>query len=439
MDITQPSMVETNFIEATEIFGMATCPLDCKYCYIPKTNQMKEIHNELLNAFKTENLLLPKSIKILSIWGTEPFLILDNISDEILSYLKKNYNNLEEISFSTSFILSIVPLERFVQRLKKYNLKLDLQISLDGPPFITDENRGKGITDKILNNYWDFLDYLENTDPPEIKIHFKPTLTLENLKSLLDKDNISQYSQFFSDIQDKVKSYSIPEQVRIFTSPMPTIAVPGNYSSSDGRLFAEFLELLHKCNMLTTYDFRLARTFKYVNEFFSKPRQMTCSGGDSNLGFDPRTLKYHICHRTFFLDDERYVKSVLNMDKYKNWDVSVIEKNSLENLTKNYMVKKHDFPKFLYVMRGYHDFFSFRLSSTISLIYELAYAGQISSQFLLPEFAFLFAMFLQVSASCPVEDILLNGSPHIFPLSLIRMYGNGAFQELLRFYFENRR
>jgi len=427
--------VEYPFIRACEIFSSAVCPLSCKYCYIPKTKEMQSIHEELLEKLTDQDLLLPKYTETLGIWGTEPLLILDYLDENFLSSLKKNHKHIKEVSFSTSLILPITPLKNFIGRLNDFDIKLDLQISIDGPPSVTDVNRGEGITAQILKNLWDLLSFIEDNHVPEMTITFKSTLTPENLRYLNSEDNVKDYLDFFNDIQEKAKSFSIPDHVRIFLGASPTIMVPGNYTSEDGKLFCKFIKILHSLDGHTSYDFRLERAIRFLKEFFYKPHQMTCSGGDSNIGYDPRTKRYHLCHRTFFLDDKRYIKSILDMDKYKNWDVSLLETNSLDNIAKNFIVPESGLSKFLYVTRSYHDFPSLRLSITMSLIYELALAGQISSDFLKPELCFIFAIFLQTALSCPMESILVNGSIHTPSISLIRMFGNGAFQEILRYHY----
>ncbi|GAI99331.1 unnamed protein product [marine sediment metagenome] len=63
---------------------------------------------------------------------------------------------------------------------------------------------------------------------------------------------------------------------------------------------------------------------------------------------------------------------------------------------------------------------------------ELALAGQAGHQYLENgELSTLFALFVTTGLSCPIENILNTGSIHLTPLSLLRMFGNGGFRELL--------
>ncbi|GAI93613.1 unnamed protein product, partial [marine sediment metagenome] len=43
----------------------------------------------------------------------------------------------------------------------------------------------------------------------------------------------------------------------------------------------------------------------------------------------------------------------------------------------------------------------------------------------------LFGLFVSTGLSCPIENMLNTGSIHLTPLSLLKMFGNGAFQELI--------
>ena len=69
----------------------------------------------------------------------------------------------------------------------------------------------------------------------------------------------------------------------------PTLVVPGKYTSSDGKLFAEYVKTIHNHGERTVYTFRIDRVFKYWYDLY-KRRMFSCSGGDSNLGLDSKLL-----------------------------------------------------------------------------------------------------------------------------------------------------
>lgn len=67
-----------------------------------------------------------------------------------------------------------------------------------------------------------------------------------------------------------------------------------------------------------------------------------------------------------------------------------------------------------------------------AMVTELALAGQADHRYLdSDELRTLFALFINTGLGCPLENILNTGSIHLTLLSMLRMFGNGAFQELL--------
>ena len=67
------------------------------------------------------------------------------------------------------------------------------------------------------------------------------------------------------------------------------------------------------------------------------------------------------------------------------------------------------------------------------MLIELALAGQADPIYLESEIMReLFALFINVSISCPMENLLNTGSVHLQVVSLLRLFANGAFQEILK-------
>jgi len=64
---------------------------------------------------------------------------------------------------------------------------------------------------------------------------------------------------------------------------------------------------------------------------------------------------------------------------------------------------------------------------------ELARAGQVDPCYLeSQQLLKLFALFINVGLSCPMENLLNVGSIHIHLVSILRMFGNGGFQEIVK-------
>jgi sulfatase maturation enzyme AslB (radical SAM superfamily)/glycosyltransferase involved in cell wall biosynthesis len=421
--------------EAAEILTTGYCPLNCRYCYIPKTSMMKDLHQEIIRRLKDNSYLdnLEKiagnKIHYLGLWGTEPALTLDILKDK-LPEVHRRFRELKVISFSTSMMFP-ESIRNFAKALSKYDIKLNVQVSLDGPAFIVDENRFKGASKKIPQNFFRLVSDLQNTSS-KINFCWKSTFTLENIREMSSNSKINEFFSYFEKLNKKFREINKNPNINLDEeSYSPTLAVPGKYTSEDGKKFAIFLKKFHQKNHHTTYTWRLLRIVEFQNELSSRRSMFTCSGGDSQIGVGER---YHICHRTFYLNNERYVKSVLEQSKIENWDVSLFKKGSIDLLKKWYIPKigdKKEEIRFRYVMRNYHDFWRFQMAYVKAMMTELALVGQAENRFLKDDnYLTLFALFVNTGFSCPVEAILNTGCIHLTPISILRILGNGAFQEI---------
>jgi len=412
-------------MESLEILTTAWCPFSCKYCYIPKTPMMTKMHNELVNNLN--DLIKEASrlnVKYIGFWGTEPTLTLDKINIEDL--LKNP--NLETISFSTSMMYNPQAIKDFILRVAPRNVKVRIQVSLDGPSFITDKNRMKGASEKIPNNLQDLINSLQNSElgKTAVEVRFKATLTIDNLKEMnADPFLIDEYVKYFTNIENDLIASNKNRNIMIARGTYcPTMMVPGKYTSSDGKVFSEFIRNCYEHNLKTAYHYRLRRVYDFAYELHKK-RMFTCSGGDSNFGFDG---SFHICHRSFYLNKREYIESVLSSD-VENWDVSHFRRGNIE-LVNRYICR--DPLRMKYVLRGHHDFWKLDVSMVISKLKELLAVGQISPAYSDEKLALKFAVFTQCGLDCPMESLLNCGSIHIVPVSLVRLFCNGAFEELDR-------
>jgi len=428
---------ENKGFEAAELLTTGSCPLNCRYCYIPKTSAMKGLHQEVIQKLKDNTYLnnLEKvagnKIHCLGFWGTEPALTLDIIKEK-LPEIHQRFPELETISFSTSMMFP-GPIENFIRALSKYNIKLEIQVSLDGPDFISDKNRFKGASKKIPQNFFKLISNIQKTSL-KISFSWKSTFTLENIREISKNSKIDKFFSYFKKINKKFEKINKNLNITLIKeSYVPTLAVPGKYTSEDGKNFVKFLKKLHRKNYHTTYTGRLSRMVEFQDELGSKKRMFTCSGGDSQVGIGS---KFHICHRSFYLDDKRYVESVLKESKIDNWDVSLFKKGSIDLLKRWYIPEIGDKKgeiRFRYAMRNYHDFWRFQMAYIRAMMIELALANQAEKRFLKDDgYLTFFALFVNTALSCPMESILNTGCIYLTPISLLRMFGNGAFQEIFK-------
>ena len=76
-------------VVASEIFAAGWCNLNCKYCYIPKTDFLKKIHKSILERIEDGTLLeelkntYGENLTSISHWGTEPTLTVGKFKKRI--------------------------------------------------------------------------------------------------------------------------------------------------------------------------------------------------------------------------------------------------------------------------------------------------------------------------------------------------------------------
>lgn len=419
---------------ATEVISSGWCPLDCDYCYIPKTDEMENMHGDIVEELKTGEWIdqleeLYQDVDYLSFWGTEPLLIMDVVTEQ-LDEVVERFGGLKQVAFSTSMCVDPSPIAKLKEKLDEHDIELDWQLSADG--HYTDENRIEGATELIKSN---LIELGETLDEGELTVKWKGTIGIDNIREMAeDAEEIENYMEYYEEIKEEVteETDGVEFDER---EPCPTLVVPGKYTSEDGEVFAEYLRNMIDCGYSTTYTPRLKRVMGVRDDIEEKPSMLTCSGGDSNFGVD--NGKVHICHRTFYHDRQKYLDSIKEQEEYDNWDVSLFEDGILEMEDENYIAEKgEDLIRFQYIMRNFHDHWMLKLDNTKAMLMELAKCGQADEVYLEDEeLRELFALFLHTSHSCPVENLLNTGIVHFAPVSIVRLWANGAFQELLKTLF----
>ena len=466
---------------AAEELTSAYCNMSCEYCYIPKVTGMANMHSEVVEYLKEPE----KYIKLLkdtygdilehlAFWGTEPTLILQYMIPAIPRYMEE-FPVLNEFSFSTNFMSHSHRVLEFIeavneigkglaasgdQRFDKKNrrfennfhkINIKVQISLDGPHEITDVSRKAGATDHIIKNFKEYLEFLANTDLEYVTItsNFKPTIAIEHIRNMAaDVNKLDTYFKFFNDLfgeyVDRIDKLQGKLQMGLPSSG--TLMVPGKYTSEDGKMFAfyidkviEFTKHLSKSprykyynGLLSEYSLRFENFMRGQVE--GSPTSRTCSGGDSNYAIDT-SKQVHICHRSFYMNDQRYLDAIKAENDVNNWDVSLFEDGKIDNIRKNYIVdieNDYERTRFLTVMRGFHDFSEFREAQIYSQVIWLSKTKQANPRYEHDHtFAQLFAKYMVYVFGCSIENALNTTSIHLTPLSMIRMFGNGAFEKLL--------
>jgi len=179
--------------EACEIFAAAVCNLKCRYCYLPKTESMRSLHRRVLERAREglyiEDLkrISEESLEYFSLWGTEPTLGLKDFRPS-LPQLMRTFPKLRNFSFSSNLMTRPQEILEFVEDLTRFerDLKFELQISLDGPSWITDANRVGGASETIVRHFFEITKGLNKMSlgRVEVEMHLKPTFTATDIYCL---------------------------------------------------------------------------------------------------------------------------------------------------------------------------------------------------------------------------------------------------------------
>jgi hypothetical protein len=80
MNLNEKFFSSRDVAVAVEMFSAGWCNLQCKYCYIPKTDFLRTVHKNIIEKIKNGSLLeeiskiFGEDLESLSHWGTEPTL-----------------------------------------------------------------------------------------------------------------------------------------------------------------------------------------------------------------------------------------------------------------------------------------------------------------------------------------------------------------------------
>jgi sulfatase maturation enzyme AslB (radical SAM superfamily) len=437
-------------VVAVELFSSGWCNLACKYCYIPKTDFLKGIHKNIIDRIKDGSMveelkeIYGADLEVIAHWGTEPTLTIMHFKD-FYEKAAEAFPKLKGIKTSSNFMTNPSNLVKFVTEIIPQHKELDvnIQVSLDGPPFITDKNRLGGSTWKIVENCVNFTKELNDVGTiHKVTMHFKPTAGDDDILLLADMGRATKYYEFFDEVTYKWSQANHNKLVGISTACDPTLVLPGTYTSEDGKnfykLYLNQMELRkRKWKAIAPPDSNYYGRFKekssFYKELFIKHRMFTCSAGDScfALGDIPGTS--HICHQSFYVDHKEYYDEVrkYGLDEQT---MEGIESGRIDNLKDHFITTSDDekqTTRLQYLTRSYNDFVEFKHSTTIAQILELADCGQINPVYKDLELAKQFSYFAQV-LDCPMDNQMISGSLLAGATPLLRVFGNGVFEDILR-------
>jgi len=438
-------------IESIELFSAAICNLKCKYCYIPKDeNVMTKIHKLIVEKIKSGEYiskiknLVGDDLTSISHWGTEPTLTLSLFND-FYSEVLKEFSKFRTVSMSTNFMTNPMILVKFIKDFPSTDkqIKFKIQMSLDGPPWITDSNRENGSAETIFKNIVTFVKELGSDIPDNyhIELSFKPTHDSFVISELVDKKKFYSYCDYFDNVVYEINNNIKSNRVDFIRICQPTVVVPGQYTKEDGLNYYK----------VSSYFFEVFREKKYKNAIFPPPyfthfvRMMQqldntmvgrssigCSAGNTMLAID-HLDNVHICHRLLH-ENAPELKHLLsehfrNSNSYLGYNDGTNKNELLKNLTCD-SNDELQLTKMLYVTKGYKDFHKFKIAAGVSLIKELALCKLISDEYLYDDRLCSLLMIFMIHRECYVDSLLATGSLYLTCPSVIKLFGNGAFELL---------
>jgi len=412
------------------IFSTAWCPLNCRYCYIPKTPIMLDMHRDIVEGITSKgienylHLLDSRKGYSVQLWGAEPMVSLKDLAPSLPLLAERG---VREIFFSTSLILDPSVVVDFIRAADEAGISIRVQISLDGPPEITDYTRGPGIADRVVSNLERLIAELSELCPAHrVWLNFKPTWTSRELE-LFQKDPmlLDRFISYFRQIVVRLARINTCDAVVLPRVPMPTFETPGNYTPQHGRIFANLIRALSSKH---AYVLRLA----IANVGLLRGMYPGCRAGDGFVGMTQDRLV--LCHRLFFLLDDRYVRS-LDTVRDLNYDADRVDVG-IHRLIKNYYSANTADPRavlrFQRSSLAYHGFGLSKIVASSILAKWLARTGVILPKYARDRYAYRLAHTVWAVNGCHADAVLGTGTPYTPRFSIFTLFGNGADDEIWR-------
>lgn len=320
----------------------------------------------------------------------------------------------------------------------------ELQLSVDGPEYINDVNRGQGVTEKCLKNYQLLLDKISQGLWPKnviLNVILKGTWDLDAIHKLNDKEKLIEFFQFyeknFYEPLDMLHEPNITHGVSI-----PNVAVPVPATVEDGRIFAELCKKcreLEKENITEHYfkyyemitPFNLCHNESNINLSYRTCRGGMCGFGHNVIGLLPDNM-LSTCNEGF----TEFVK------EYKAVMASHLdEKRAHSSVVFSDIIKERHIPMCLSdeeyelhedkIETYYNNNTTSLLTSRVTLIMALAMAGQVEKKYLDENEALKAAIALAEScAYCIKNNYNDTRSFTMEPVGEFKLLLNGALQYL---------
>ena len=251
-------------INSLTILSSLGCNLNCDYCKLSASrnkesiqlqeNTIKALQNgTYLNNIQQVLLKLnqsPAGIEYISLWGQEPTLTLQHITDNIDKWFQV-FLNWKTFMFSTNGIANhekIINLIKAIDNTINYEFQFKLQVSYDGD-YGTEKYR-KANSDLIHQNISNIILSLNTMKLKnvKVKIFFHGVLSLKLLNDLKSFEDIYNYHQNIHNWTYSLGDLNLNENVKIDNEIGLGIENPVDATTQDGINLSNFIKASLKVN-----------------------------------------------------------------------------------------------------------------------------------------------------------------------------------------------
>ena len=414
----------------------ADCQLNCNYCYVVKQKaDMKCYNAELQQALQTGKFAEQiknefsdclYSFTDLSLWGGEPFINGKYLAPFVID-LFNHFKRMRSLDFSSNFALNSDVYKQFFEQLdswaKENNEKIQIrfQISIDGPKEINDSLRGKGVTDKILNNIKDVISWCYNNVSENTLIYFatKSTLSSDIFTKINNKESVKNYLKFFDDMFDSVQPY-MKKTLHFSCLSGPTLTTPAYATKEDGEAFAKWIRNAASIEESTfkwyKHPYYLQLFTPVLSSLFVtgrlNPRLSRCGAGQGVIGY---TLNgnFFTCHN--------YYDREINNNNKKATESKLF--STLSDSNKQQALLRGE-----YLWELDTQYVKFYYANFIAQMEALKLAGLIQPQYYDNEDLLNFAFLACKGISCMCGNAIDTKSQWSMDIGLMKLYCNGAIE-----------
>ena len=438
-------------VEEEKVLGIisaAKCNLNCSYCYLHKNNSYlnedKLISEAMrdgtyINNIKRTLIALKENINnfiTLEFWGAETsyhFSDRQDFFEELIHMLP----NLRKINYSTNFMTGYQKQLDFINIIEKAainDIDLMIQISTDGPDSILQLTRHYNY-ENLRKEVFSFIKELNTRKLRKTRINliYKSTLPWSIYKDICSEDKkILEYLNFFVNECNDIQDLNLNQNVSFDIGSIfgPSLEYPYPYTVKDGIDMAHFANKCERMNL--DKIFNRAANLPLLTTGFVEEEEKSLYGPKLGCGqmFTNYLFRYDgtmsPCSNGFMdrnIDNQNFLKD----NDPKEYERVMKTKNFGINETINGVANLDSLlERISYISKfwKYHGEEVVRITN--ALMFELAYAGQISKIYLNePSLRYKHSLFIVKRNSCYFQNLRSTGSPYVPDDGLIKLYCNG--------------